>query len=411
MSEMSESLSPGTLSPGTLVTERYEIEATLNEGALVEAYRARDVQRGETVLLKCLSAAVAEDGEAVERFVQQFETLSALAGAHVVVPKVCERSDQGRHFIVTEFLDGLTLKERLAQSGPLPANEVVELICQACLGLQDAHVRKIIHRDIKPSNLFLARDQQGQPQLKLIDFEMAKVAYRNLTREGQALGSAMYMSPEQMRSAQAITPSADIWSLGVTMYELLSAKRPFEATNIQALVMSVLNDEPVPLEQRDPSLPPGLVAIVHRCLSKLPQERFGTAGQLRDALLQFASRPEAYAAREVRAVADLAQTELAPLAPRAASSPAQVSPDWSRGAPVASDAPSVLPRPAVALLEAGRAPRAVSPAPAVRGSSQPVRRGSSQPSPQGSAVPILLGFVLPITGAVALAAAFWWLFL
>lgn len=379
--------------PGAKIADKYELEELLNDSEVVEVWRAIRLDTEKPVLLKLLGQDLTEQPEAVTRFKQQYENLRELGGQHVVVPIDAGQTAEGRLFLVTEFLVGQTLKQRFEAQGPLPVAEAVDFIAQAALGLQDAHVRKIIHRDIKPSNLFLALSEEGKHAIKIIDFEMAKSRDVKITREGQALGSAMYMPPEQMRNASAVSASADIYALGVCLYYLTTGKYPFEAKSITALAMSVMNDDPIPLASRDPSLPKEFVEVVHRCLSKKQNERYGTGGQLRQALLGLSTST-------VPAVAALHQDAVITAAQRPRDPQLE---EWLGAAPSNPFRPSV--------------PRATSASPGRQsgGGFQPATAPSkgtgssaSRPGQPASNSWVFWAFALPIAGAVLLAVLFWW---
>jgi eukaryotic-like serine/threonine-protein kinase len=379
--------------PGTKIAEQYVLEELLNDSELVEVWRATRLKDEGTVLLKLLAKQLAEQPEAVTRFRQQYETLRELGGKHVVVPIDVGQCPDGRLYLVTEFLKGQTLKERMEKRGPLPVAEVVDFFGQACLGLQDAHVRNIVHRDIKPSNLFLVTESEGKHAIKIIDFEMAKTRDVKITREGQALGSAMYMPPEQMRSASAVTPNADIWALGVSMYYLATGKYPFEGKSITALAMAIMNDDPVPLGSRDPNLPKEFVEIVQRCLSRKPTDRYGTGGQLRQVLLGLSNS----AAPVVPALQGAVATAEKPRDPQLES--------WLGAGPSNPFHPSshkvspTLQRSGAALSSAGSAARPSS------SKASNVARPLESASDSGWT---FWAFALPITLALLLAVAFWW---
>src|SRR5262249_1877595 len=149
-------------------------------------------------------------------------------------------------------------------------------IAQLCDALNYAHEQGVVHRDVKPANVYLLNDGT----VKLLDFGIAKMTTSTLTRQGDVLGSASYMSPEQVRGSDTVDGRADIFSVGVVLYELLTGKKPFEAEQPTATIVKILNDDPTPIDTLAPQLPAQLVAAVHRALAKDPDERFATAGDL-----------------------------------------------------------------------------------------------------------------------------------
>jgi serine/threonine-protein kinase len=193
----------------------------------------------------------------------------------------------GAPFIVMERLEGEDLNTALQNRGPLAPEEVVEALAQACIAVASAHACGIIHRDLKPANLFMTRQRSGSKVLKVLDFGVSKLGADapDLTQASTMVGSAYYMSPEQMNGTRELDGRSDLWALGVTAYELLTARLPFDGTSIADVCAQVLY-EPVrsPLDLR-PDLPPALCDVVLRCLSKDREQRPANAEALAEALL------------------------------------------------------------------------------------------------------------------------------
>jgi serine/threonine-protein kinase len=179
-------------------------------------------------------------------------------------------------YIVMEFLRGMSLAARLDAPPPLTLDDTLDIVAQLCAGLSYAHEQGVVHRDVKPANIFLLTDTT----VKLLDFGIAKVTTSNLTRQGDVLGSASYMSPEQVMGSDAVDGRADIFSTGVVLYELLCGRRPFEGDAPTAIVMRILNEEPPPIDVVAPGLPAELVAIVGRALQKDAANRYATAADM-----------------------------------------------------------------------------------------------------------------------------------
>src|SRR5262245_21453485 len=172
-----------------------------------------------------------------------------------------------------EFLKGTPLGARMNAQPPLTLDDKLSVVAQLCDGLSYAHEQGVVHRDVKPDNFFILEDGS----VKLLDFGIAKLTTSTLTRQGDVLGSASYMSPEQVGGSEAVDGRADIFSTGVVLYELLSGRKPFEGDSPTSVIVKILKDEPVPIDSVAAGLPPELVAAVMKALHKDPAERFQTA--------------------------------------------------------------------------------------------------------------------------------------
>jgi eukaryotic-like serine/threonine-protein kinase len=262
----------------------YEILAPLGAGAMGEVYRARDPRLGREVAIKVLPAALSEDPGRLRRFEREAKAVSALNHPNILTIHDIGTSE-GKPYVVTELLEGETLRERLA-GGPLPAARAVELATELAHGLAAAHEKGIVHRDIKPENLFAT----SQGRLKILDFGLAWMADSSQTLTSQAtttggtepgtlLGTVAYMSPEQVRGKPADSRS-DLFSAGVVLYELLAGERPFRGETAPDTLTSILRDEPEPLSR----VSPALERLVRRCLEKSSDRRFQHARDLAFAL-------------------------------------------------------------------------------------------------------------------------------
>jgi Tol biopolymer transport system component len=271
----------------------YEIIGPLGAGGMGEVYRARDPRLGREVAIKVLHADGSEGSAA--HLLQRFEQ-EARAGGMLNHPNILEvhdvGSENGRPYVVSELLYGITLRERLA-GGPLPARKAVEYAIQMAQGLAAAHEKRIVHRDLKPENVFITNDGQ----VKLLDFGLAKVAQRpqdsdvdtaqlasiaDTTPSGTVLGTMGYMAPEQVRG-QAVDARTDIFAFGAVFYEMLSGHRAFREPTPADTMTAILTKDPVPLT-RNGSFVPALDRIVRRCLEKDVDARFQCARDLAFAL-------------------------------------------------------------------------------------------------------------------------------
>ena len=265
----------------------YRILEKLGGGGMGVVYKAEDTRLGRNVVLKFLPDDVAQDQQALERFRREAKAASALNH-----PNICTVYDigevGGRTFIVMEYLDGTTLKD-LIQGHPIDLDRLLEISSEIADALSAAHAKNIIHRDIKPANIFLTKLEHA----KVLDFGLAKIvtshqadddiATLTLTQSGIVIGTLPYMSPEQLQGRQ-VDHRTDIFSLGVVLYEMATAQRPFVGGTCLELSSSILRDAPKPVTELRAELPAGLQKIVERCLAKELTERYLSARELRQAV-------------------------------------------------------------------------------------------------------------------------------
>jgi serine/threonine-protein kinase len=205
--------------------------------------------------------------------------------------------------MVMEYLDGKDLAEMLRLRGALPLGEAVEYVLQACEALAEAHRAGVVHRDLKPANLFLSSRADGSAIVKVLDFGISKASltsgfeHANLTQTSAVMGSPNYMSPEQLRNSKTVDARADIWSLGLVLYELLTGQVAFRADTLAELHVAILQNIPSPLRERRPDLPPSLELLILRCLNKDPAFRFASVAELAQALAEF-TPPRAFVSIE-----------------------------------------------------------------------------------------------------------------
>jgi serine/threonine protein kinase/tetratricopeptide (TPR) repeat protein len=247
----------------------YMILVKLGGGGMGVVYKAEDTRLKRTVALKFLPPTLTSDLEAKERFIHEAQAASALQHNNICVVYDIDETSDGQMFISMEYLEGETLKKKI-ERGPLKVEEAIDIAVQVAHGLAKAHEHCIVHRDIKPANVMITSDGVG----KIVDFGLAKLSGRTmLTKTGSTLGTAAYMSPEQA-SGEPADHRTDIWSLGVLLHEMLTGKRPFEAEYENALLYSILNSEPEPISALRTGIPMELERIVHKCLAKVPRNRY-----------------------------------------------------------------------------------------------------------------------------------------
>lgn len=266
-----------------MIDSKYRIEAQLGEGGMGRVMAATHVELGSTVAIKVLKKDALSHPEVPARFMREARAAGRLRNEHVVRVVDVGRLASGEPYMVMEMLHGHDLATRLTKGALEPAR-AVEYIVQACEGLAEAHALGMVHRDIKPANLFVTQKPNGAPLVKVLDFGIATAAAgevdHRLTTTQSVIGSPSYMSPEQLRATRDVDARSDIWSLGVTLYELLADRQPFIAPTITALSLKIVSDPHPPID----GIPPALMAIVDRCLAKDREARFANVSELADAL-------------------------------------------------------------------------------------------------------------------------------
>jgi serine/threonine-protein kinase len=292
----------GVPAPGQVIAGKYKVEAVLGAGGMGVVLSARHEVLGQRVAIKYLLPEVARaHKESAERFMREARASIELRSEHVARVLDVGTDAEGAAFMVMEFLSGQDL-QKASRAGPLPVSDVVEYVLQAAEALAEAHDLGIVHRDLKPANLFLASRRDGSPLVKVLDFGISKLSKgeRGITRTDAVMGSPGYMSPEQIRSAKHVDQRADIWGLGVVMYELLAGKPPFDGDNVATLSAQIVLETPERVDQIRPEVPAALADVVVRCLAKEPGERFADMKALADALVPFASPRAALLAERIR---------------------------------------------------------------------------------------------------------------
>ncbi len=266
---------------------RYRVLEVLGEGGMGIVYKAEHRVMKRAVALKVIAAHLVAHPEAVARFRREVEAAARLSHPNIVTAYDAEQAGDC-HFLVMELVDGMSLDRVLQRMGPLPVAYTCDFVRQAALGLQHAHEHGMVHRDIKPHNLMLTR----QGQVKVLDFGLARFASENgpaasLTECGALTGTPDFMSPEQAEDARRADIRSDIYSLGCTLYTLLTGRVPFPGTNFVETVVGHLKNEPSPLTEFRSDLPPELVQVVGRMMAKDPVQRYQTPAEVARALLAF----------------------------------------------------------------------------------------------------------------------------
>jgi serine/threonine-protein kinase len=281
--------------PGAIVSDKYRVERTLGIGGMGVVVKATHLLLDEPVALKFLRPEYARDEEACLRFVREAKAALRIRGEHVANVLDVGRLPSGEPYMAMEYLEGSDMDALLARIGPLPIGDAVAAVVDACTALSAAHARGIVHRDIKPANLFLARDAGGNETVKVLDFGISKLMGERvdaLTKTSTAMGSALYMSPEQLTSSKDVDARTDVYALGTTLYELLTGRLPFDGETMPQLVAAILTGTPRPLLQERSDVPAALADTIHRAIARDRDERHGDVAELSRELLPFASRSD-----------------------------------------------------------------------------------------------------------------------
>ncbi|HEY3104218.1 MAG TPA: serine/threonine-protein kinase, partial [Pyrinomonadaceae bacterium] len=280
---------------------RYRILQKLGAGGMGEVYLAEDTKLGRKIALKVLAEGLTHNRDRVSRFDQEAYAASALNHPNILT--IYEMGDEaGRHYIATEYIDGITLRKRLA-GPPMEVSEILDIAIQITGALEEAHAAGIVHRDIKPENVMIRKNGH----VKVLDFGLAKLVDRSFesdttdteaitralvqTDAGIVMGTSQYMSPEQARG-KGVDARTDIWSLGVMLYEMATGRAPFAGETKTDVIVAIAKSEPPPLARFSPGLPVEFEWIVMKALRKNVDERYQTVKELESDLRKLKQRVE-----------------------------------------------------------------------------------------------------------------------
>ncbi|HEX6276322.1 MAG TPA: protein kinase [Polyangiaceae bacterium] len=297
-------MAPVPVAVGEVIAGKYRVERVIGSGGMGMVVAAWHVQLDQLVAVKLLHSETAGTGDATERFRREARAAARIRCEHVARVIDVGIWTGGIPYIVMEYLDGNDVAAELAARGPLPVEEAVDYVMQAIEALAEAHAVGIVHRDLKPGNLFLAQRADGSRLIKVLDFGISKHASAAgeaaLTRTSSLIGSPLYMSPEQMRSARTVDARADIWSLGAILFELLTGQTPFGGETVIEACTAILNDELPSLVALRPDVPPQLESIIRRCLEKDRANRYPSVGDLATELATISPASRVHAERALR---------------------------------------------------------------------------------------------------------------
>ena len=281
---------------GQVLDGKFRVERLVGEGAMGLVVEATHLGLDERVALKFLRREARSQPDIVARFAREARAAVKLKSDHVARVFDVGGTEDGTPFIVMEFLEGSDLATILEVRRRLEIPEALEYVIQACEGLTEAHAKGIVHRDIKPENLFLAQGAGALKQIKVLDFGISKATLGSLEADAaasqttQIMGSPHYMSPDQLRSTKDVDGRADIWSLGVVLFELITGHTPFPATDVTQLIAQILHEPHLRLTSLRSDAPQELDAIVDKCLAKEPAQRYQSPADLAIALLPYAPK-------------------------------------------------------------------------------------------------------------------------
>ena len=315
--------------PGEVLAGKYRIERVLGMGGMGVVVLATHLQLDERVAIKFLLPNALQMPEAVARFAREARAAVKIKSEHVARVTDVGTLDTGCPYMVMEYLHGRDLAQLVQDQGPMPIEQAVDCLLQACEAIAEAHALGIVHRDLKPSNLFLIHRADGSACVKVLDFGISKTTGMagsgpdlGMTRTTAVMGSPLYMSPEQMASARNVDVRTDIWALGAILYELCTGQVPFAADTMPQLCAMVLQEPAPPIRNRLPLAPEGLENAILRCLEKTPTNRYPNVAEFAVALLPFGPRWGSASVERITRVLAAAGHEVKPFETLASRPPA-----------------------------------------------------------------------------------------
>src|SRR6185312_7805314 len=282
-------IKPARVSRGAVIAGQFRLERLLGQGGMGVVWAARELQSGRPIAVKLLGPEAMAKPHLRRRFAREARITSRIRSAHVAQVIADGATSAGVPFVAMELLEGESLAAHLAHVGRcslITAGAVMEQVCRA---LSSAHVVGLVHRDVKPANIFLTQQPNGELFVRLLDFGLAKellFGASGLRQTGELLGTVDYISPEQLCSPESVSPTADIWSLGVVLYEMLTGRRPFEEDTFPLLALRIAEGTFLPPSRACPDLPPAVDVVIARALSTDPKHRYATAAELGTAFLR-----------------------------------------------------------------------------------------------------------------------------
>jgi serine/threonine protein kinase len=274
---------------GEILDGKYRVDRVLGVGGMGIVVAATHVHLNTRVAIKFLLPAAMGNAQVIERFAREARAAVQIQSEHVARVTDVGSLPTGSPYMVMEFLEGNDLAETIERGGAMSVERAVGCVLEACEAIAEAHSHGIVHRDLKPANLFLARRAGRDPIVKVLDFGISKTkeAGAGLTQTSSVMGSPYYMAPEQMMSSKDVDVRADIWALGVILYELMTGKPPFSGDTMAEVVFQVTQRDAAPLRDRRPDVPEELANVVARCLTRDPGQRYDNVARFAAALVPF----------------------------------------------------------------------------------------------------------------------------
>jgi eukaryotic-like serine/threonine-protein kinase len=276
---------------GKVVDQRYRVLAHIGSGGMADVYEVEHVSLGRRLAMKVLRQTRTSNPQLARRFSREARAASRLESEHVVSIHDYGILPEGFPYFVMELLHGQNLRNLLRTEQRLPVVRAVNIAIDVCLGLHAAHSGGLVHRDLKPENLWLSRGDDGREVCVLLDFGVARFDGAHTTGDGVLVGTARYMSPEQIGSEHAPGPQSDLFSLGVLLYESLTGVPPFSADSLERTLFRILNEAPKPASALCEDVPSELSSVLARVLSKQPEQRYQSALDFAAQLRPFAGGP------------------------------------------------------------------------------------------------------------------------
>jgi serine/threonine protein kinase len=279
---------------GDVVAGKYVVEGLLGAGAMGAVVAARHQILNQKVAIKIMAPHLVENEEAVLRFLREARAAALLSSDFVTRVLDIDLLPGGTPFIVMEYLEGTSLAAAIARTPEHTVANAVDIMMQALAGLRVAHRAGIVHRDLKPSNIFINHTDDGKERVTLLDFGVAKLTSADaqavsVTTSQSLLGTPSYMAPEQLSDPKGVDARADLWAMGIILYELLSHRPAFDAETTGGIFASILTEEPTPIEELRDDVEPALAKVIATCLAKEPEGRYSSALEMMQALAPFAS--------------------------------------------------------------------------------------------------------------------------
>jgi serine/threonine-protein kinase len=339
--------SASTVHVGQILVGKYRVDRVLGAGAMGVVVAAHHLGLDTKVAIKLLQPHMLQDQEVVARFAREARAAAKITNHHVVRVLDVGELDTGAPFMVMEFLEGSDLREWLGHHGPLPVAQAVDFMMQASEAIAEAHRVGIVHRDLKPSNLYCVTRGDAEPSIKVLDFGISKMSAGRsggqsmaITRTSTVIGTPLYMAPEQMESSRDVDARADLWALGVILYELLAGQSPFFAESFPEVCLKVATRPPPPLRAQRPDVPEALEGAILRCLEKDRDRRYADVPEFCAAIAPFGTGQAAASAERVWRMespsrrSTRTQTNLDPARDRPSTMVASIGAVWhTKGAP------------------------------------------------------------------------------